>query len=151
MEDDIVNIGTTSRHGYKFRPRRRVNYTSPEPIQSAVQSNHVRSVIFKRPVVRLFRLNDGLLQYLEQQRQIKKDQALLIDSLTKSLPEKKDQETNTDFGDQPICKICFTNEVNVSIISCGHVICDQCASSLEERECPFCRKFIRRGQFIFFP
>ena len=53
-------------------------------------------------------------------------------------------------GDDGICSICFTNEIDTVILPCGHTICYECAihwfqSSIE---CPFCREKNSRPQLF---
>nr|CAD1821119.1 unnamed protein product [Ananas comosus var. bracteatus] len=41
-----------------------------------------------------------------------------------------------------LCRVCLTNEVNITIISCGHVLCNRCSASVSR--CPFCRTQVSR-------
>ncbi|KAK1419825.1 hypothetical protein QVD17_29188 [Tagetes erecta] len=36
-----------------------------------------------------------------------------------------------------LCRICFTSEIDITSIPCGHVMCHQCSSDISH--CPFCR------------
>jgi sacsin len=35
------------------------------------------------------------------------------------------------------CRVCLTHEVAVTLIPCGHVLCNHCTASCSR--CPFCR------------
>jgi hypothetical protein len=37
------------------------------------------------------------------------------------------------------CQICISNSVTNVIVPCGHTICESCLTSLNRRNCPFCR------------
>ncbi|XP_066349988.1 uncharacterized protein [Miscanthus floridulus] len=47
------------------------------------------------------------------------------------------------------CRICLNAEVNMTIIPCGHVLCNRCSSSVSR--CPFCRTQVARMMKIFRP
>ncbi|GJN26045.1 hypothetical protein PR202_gb13942 [Eleusine coracana subsp. coracana] len=47
------------------------------------------------------------------------------------------------------CRICLNAEVNMTIIPCGHVLCNRCSSSVSR--CPFCRTQVSRMMRIFRP
>ncbi|KAK8892128.1 hypothetical protein M9Y10_029351 [Tritrichomonas musculus] len=53
-------------------------------------------------------------------------------------------------GDDGVCSICFTNQVDTVVLPCGHTMCYECAihwfqSSIE---CPFCREKNSRPQLF---
>ncbi|KAG8066703.1 hypothetical protein GUJ93_ZPchr0004g39583 [Zizania palustris] len=47
------------------------------------------------------------------------------------------------------CRVCLNAEVNMTIIPCGHVLCNRCSSSVSR--CPFCRTQVSRMMKIFRP
>lgn len=47
------------------------------------------------------------------------------------------------------CRVCLNSEVNMTIIPCGHVLCNRCSSSVSR--CPFCRTQVSRLMKIFRP
>ncbi|CDP11009.1 unnamed protein product [Coffea canephora] len=48
-----------------------------------------------------------------------------------------------------LCRVCLSNEVDVTIIPCGHVLCRRCSSAV--RRCPFCRLQVSKTIRIFRP
>ena len=39
-----------------------------------------------------------------------------------------------------MCKICFQEEINTVLVSCGHIVaCSKCAERLQEMSCPICK------------
>ena len=47
------------------------------------------------------------------------------------------------------CRVCLTNEVDVAIVPCGHVLCRRCSSAVSR--CPFCRLQVSKAMKIFRP
>ncbi|KAJ6837170.1 sacsin [Iris pallida] len=47
------------------------------------------------------------------------------------------------------CRICLSNEVNTTIVPCGHVLCHRCSSAVTR--CPFCRCQVSRTMKIYRP
>ena len=51
------------------------------------------------------------------------------------------EKENQSLKESKFCKICMDNEINITLVPCGHFIsCDDCASCL--KFCPMCRKKI---------
>ena len=48
-----------------------------------------------------------------------------------------------------LCRVCLSNEVDVTIVPCGHVLCRRCSSAV--RRCPFCRLQVSKTIRIFRP
>lgn len=48
-----------------------------------------------------------------------------------------------------LCRICLSNEVDMTVVPCGHVLCRRCVS--EVSRCPFCRLQVTRTIKIFRP
>ena len=47
------------------------------------------------------------------------------------------------------CIICMDGQVDTVIVSCGHqVLCNNCATTLEIKECPVCRKAVGENGII---
>ena len=62
-----------------------------------------------------------------------------------------DTTNTTTLGDEETgeCIICFENESNTVIISCGHqCLCNICAKELVFKECPICRTSIPEDGII---
>ncbi|WOK94827.1 sacsin [Canna indica] len=47
------------------------------------------------------------------------------------------------------CRVCLSSEVNVTIVPCGHVLCQRCSAAVSR--CPFCRTQVSRTMKIFRP
>lgn len=47
------------------------------------------------------------------------------------------------------CRVCLSNEVDVTLIPCGHVLCRRCSSAVSR--CPFCRIQVSKTLRIFRP
>ena len=75
---------------------------------------------------------------------------------TTPLPTNKNKSVHTKTsssesskGNEKICKICYTNELNVVFLPCGHVVsCTKCAEVLYK--CPICRSYIENSNRIYF-
>lgn len=50
-------------------------------------------------------------------------------------------------SDNLVCGICFNNQINTTLIPCGHCYCDKCIK--ESNECFYCRKTITKKHKIF--
>src|SRR6266581_1581614 len=51
-----------------------------------------------------------------------------------------------------LCKVCLTNEVNIMITDCKHlVLCEVCAKNKSIKTCPYCRRRITNKQKIYIP
>ncbi|XP_038718957.1 sacsin isoform X2 [Tripterygium wilfordii] len=48
-----------------------------------------------------------------------------------------------------ICRVCLSNEVDMTIVPCGHVLCRRCSSAVSR--CPFCRLQVTKTLRIFRP
>ncbi|KAJ4710441.1 Zinc finger, C3HC4 type [Melia azedarach] len=48
-----------------------------------------------------------------------------------------------------ICRVCLSNEVDITIVPCGHVLCRRCSSAVSR--CPFCRVKVTQTVRIFRP
>lgn len=50
------------------------------------------------------------------------------------------------------CRVCYENATNTKLVPCGHVaLCTDCAQSLLEHPCPFCKIDIQDVEPIFIP
>ncbi|XP_074588626.1 LOW QUALITY PROTEIN: uncharacterized protein LOC141844465 [Curcuma longa] len=47
------------------------------------------------------------------------------------------------------CRVCLSAEVNITIVPCGHVLCQRCSAAVSR--CPFCRTHVSRTMKIFRP
>ncbi|XVE66342.1 hypothetical protein DITRI_Ditri08aG0072500 [Diplodiscus trichospermus] len=48
-----------------------------------------------------------------------------------------------------VCRVCLTNEVDMTIVPCGHVLCHRCSSAVSR--CPFCRLQVKKTIKIYRP
>ncbi|KAK1360684.1 hypothetical protein POM88_045158 [Heracleum sosnowskyi] len=62
--------------------------------------------------------------------------------------EKKSPSSATE-EDWVECRVCLTNEVDIVIIPCGHVLCRRCSSAITQ--CPFCRLQVSKTVKIYRP
>lgn len=97
------------------------------PIEPAVQANE-QSQSRNYPIYQQLRNQDYSLQ----------QQQLSISSNTGNQNQSSDQMSSNLIG---ICKICYTNAIEMVFLPCGHsVSCQSCAQRLHD--CPFCRETI---------
>ncbi|KAM0945268.1 putative transcription factor C2H2 family [Dioscorea sansibarensis] len=83
---------------------------------------------------------------LTLQEQLKESQvALLVEQ------EKADASTKEADAAKAawVCRVCLNNEVNVTIVPCGHVLCQRCSAAVSR--CPFCRAQVSKIMKIFRP
>lgn len=48
-----------------------------------------------------------------------------------------------------LCRVCLSNEVDMTIAPCGHVLCHRCSSAVSR--CPFCRLEVKKTIRIYRP
>ncbi|XWS54336.1 hypothetical protein CRYUN_Cryun10bG0081200 [Craigia yunnanensis] len=48
-----------------------------------------------------------------------------------------------------LCRVCLSNEVDMTIVPCGHVLCRRCSSAVTR--CPFCRLQVKKTIKIYRP
>lgn len=80
------------------------------------------------------------------QEQLKESQATLLLEQEKSDMAAKEADSAKAAW---ICRVCLTNEVDNTIVPCGHVLCRRCSSAVSR--CPFCRKQVTEKMRIFRP
>lgn len=83
---------------------------------------------------------------LTLQEQLKETQATLLLEQEKSDLAAKEADTAKAAW---LCRICLSNEVDNTIIPCGHVLCRRCSSAVSR--CPFCRLQVAKTMRIFRP
>lgn len=89
----------------------------------------------------------SLLQMqLTLQEQLKESQVALLLEQERSEAAVKEAETAKAAW---LCRICLSNEVEMTIVPCGHVLCRRCSSAVSR--CPFCRLQVSRTMRIFRP
>jgi len=66
---------------------------------------------------------------------------MLINSRGNSpIKESSNKSASKSTREGILCKICFTNNINVVLIPCGHSLCNNCVDRLSaSKQCPFCR------------
>ncbi|KAL3502258.1 hypothetical protein ACH5RR_036707 [Cinchona calisaya] len=89
----------------------------------------------------------SLLQMtLTLQEQLKESQAALLLEQEKSDLAAKEADTAKAAWS---CRVCLSNEVDMTMIPCGHVLCRRCSSAVSR--CPFCRLQVSKTIRIFRP
>ncbi|GJW33592.1 sacsin isoform X1 [Tanacetum coccineum] len=97
--------------------------------------------------IRMDTEKQSLLQTtLSLQERFKESQAALL--LEQEKAEMATKEADTAKGAW-LCRICLTNEVDITIVPCGHVLCRRCSSSVSR--CPFCRLQVSKTIKIYRP
>ncbi|XP_071734151.1 uncharacterized protein [Rutidosis leptorrhynchoides] len=97
--------------------------------------------------VRMDTEKQSLLQStLSLQERLKESQAALLLEQEKSEMATKEADTAKAAW---LCRICLTNEVDITIIPCGHVLCRRCSSAVSR--CPFCRLQVSKTIKIYRP
>ncbi|XP_050232119.1 uncharacterized protein LOC126680894 [Mercurialis annua] len=87
-----------------------------------------------------------LRRTLTLQEQLKESQAALLLEQEKSDVAAKEADTAKTAW---VCRVCLSNEVDMTIVPCGHVLCRRCASSVSR--CPFCRLQVSKTIRVFRP
>lgn len=65
------------------------------------------------------------------------------------LAEKDEPHKDSELCDSRLCKICYSNEYNIALIPCGHVVaCAKCVSSVSK--CPLCRRPFKEVMRVYF-
>ena len=60
---------------------------------------------------------------------------------------KLKENTKNNTNSHPICNICFSNNVNIALIPCGHLFCIHC---FKGTRCYICRKNVTNILHIYF-
>ncbi|XP_052152045.1 uncharacterized protein LOC127770389 isoform X1 [Oryza glaberrima] len=97
--------------------------------------------------VRMDATKETLLQTtLSLQDQLKESQVALLVEQEKAEAAVREADVAKSAWS---CRVCLNAEVNMTIIPCGHVLCNRCSSSVSR--CPFCRTQVSRMMKIFRP
>ncbi|WCJ40041.1 Zinc finger C3HC4 type (RING finger) family protein [Euphorbia peplus] len=80
------------------------------------------------------------------QEQLKESQAALLHEQAKADVAVKEADTAKAAW---VCRVCLSNEVDMTFIPCGHVLCRRCSSAVSR--CPFCRLEVKKTIRIFRP
>ncbi|KAH7692178.1 sacsin protein [Dioscorea alata] len=83
---------------------------------------------------------------LTLQEQLKESQVALLVEQEKSDASSKEADVAKAAW---VCRVCLNNEVNVTIVPCGHVLCQRCSAAVSR--CPFCRAQVSKIMKIFRP
>ncbi|KAI3921040.1 hypothetical protein MKX01_036019 [Papaver californicum] len=83
---------------------------------------------------------------LTLQEQLKESQAALLLEQEKADSAAKEAETAKSAW---MCQVCLSTEVDITIVPCGHVLCQRCSSAVSR--CPFCRIQVSKTLKIFRP
>ncbi|CAN0888331.1 SACS [Linum grandiflorum] len=87
-----------------------------------------------------------LQRTLALQEQLKESQAALLLEQERAEGASKEAETAKAAW---VCRVCLSNEVDMTIVPCGHVLCRRCSSAVSR--CPFCRLQVTKTIRIFRP
>ncbi|CAK7337978.1 unnamed protein product [Dovyalis caffra] len=87
-----------------------------------------------------------LKRTLTLQEQLNESQAALVVEQEKADVAAKEADTAKAAW---LCRVCLTNEVDMMIAPCGHVLCRRCSSAVSR--CPFCRLQVTKTIRIFRP
>ncbi|KAI3696119.1 hypothetical protein L1987_79128 [Smallanthus sonchifolius] len=97
--------------------------------------------------IRMDTEKQSLLQTtLSLQEQLKDSKAALLLEQEKSETAAKEADTAKAAW---LCRICLTNEIDITIVPCGHVLCRRCSSAVSR--CPFCRLQVSKTIKIYRP
>ncbi|XP_059656455.1 uncharacterized protein LOC132303270 isoform X2 [Cornus florida] len=80
------------------------------------------------------------------QEQLKESQAALLLEQERSETAAKEVDTAKAAWS---CRVCLSNEVDITIVPCGHVLCRRCSSAVSK--CPFCRLQVSKTIRIYRP
>ncbi|KAL8224267.1 hypothetical protein R6Q57_019742 [Mikania cordata] len=97
--------------------------------------------------IRMDTEKESLLQTtLSLQEQLKESKAALLLEQEKSETATKEADTAKAAW---LCRICLTNEIDITVVPCGHVLCRRCSSAVSR--CPFCRLQVSKTIKIYRP
>lgn len=97
--------------------------------------------------IRMDTEKQSLLQStLSLQERLKESQAALLLEQEKSEMATKEADTAKSAW---LCRICLTNEIDITVVPCGHVLCRRCSSAVSR--CPFCRLQVSKTIKIYRP
>ncbi|KAJ0674652.1 putative transcription factor C2H2 family [Helianthus annuus] len=97
--------------------------------------------------IRMDTEKQSLLQTtLSLQEQLKESKAALLLEQEKSETATKEADTAKAAW---LCRICLTNEIDITVVPCGHVLCRRCSSAVSR--CPFCRLQVTKTLKIYRP
>ncbi|KAL4575550.1 hypothetical protein LXL04_022397 [Taraxacum kok-saghyz] len=97
--------------------------------------------------IRMDTEKQSLLQTtLSLQERLKESQAALLLEQERSDVAGKEAETAKAAW---LCRICLSNEVDITLVPCGHVLCRRCSSAVSR--CPFCRLQVSKTIKIYRP
>ncbi|OMO98695.1 Zinc finger, RING-type [Corchorus olitorius] len=98
----------------------------------------------------------GINMDVEKQSLLQKTitlQEQLKESRTALLLEQEKVEVSAKEADTAkaawVCRVCLTNDVDMTIDPCGHVLCRRCSSAVSR--CPFCRLQVKKTIRIYRP
>ena len=137
MDNDIIFIGETSGRRDNLRPRKRINYFPQNPEELN------KSARFQEPSNSKKKLSGSIAKNSQTI-----SQATQTTSITTKMEAKSTQTESQE--DKLLCTICFENKIRSCFYPCGHVMCEICISSLNNRFCPFCNTWIKRKVKLFF-
>jgi len=98
------------------------------------------------------KLNGEKNRLLKENNELFRGKAKLCHERTRLKREnKKLVQENKKLGletksksEDSMCKICFSNQINIAIARCGHTLCEDCVDRLRNCvNCPFCRRKIK--------
>ena len=75
----------------------------------------------------------------------------VFNSVDKDVTKRKKEDFQSDNSNLFTCRICFSNNVSVVGVKCGHLVCTHCYTNLKTKElkCPFCREIFVPCQMFY--
>ncbi len=86
-------------------------------------------------------INDEYIKYLENKKKLK-----IEEDIKEDLIEKINIDLNLIL-DKLTCSLCMDNELNICLMECGHLFCNDCIDNIIV--CPICRKNITKKISIY--
>lgn len=134
---------SSSRNQKQKQPIKELEHgrVSPEELVQAVQE------MLSAAGIRMDTEKQSLLQTtLSLQERLKESQATLLLEQEKSDMAIKEADTAKAAW---LCRICLSNEIDITLVPCGHVLCRRCSSAVSR--CPFCRLQVSKTIKIYRP
>lgn len=129
---------------YQLPPVKELQYAAPVSAAELVQAVH--EMLSAAGISMEVDKQSLLHRNLTLQEELKESQAALLLEQEKADVAAKDADTAKVAW---ICRVCLSNEVDMTIIPCGHVLCRKCSSAVSR--CPFCRLQVSKTMRIFRP
>ncbi|KAL2500800.1 zinc finger protein [Forsythia ovata] len=147
-EDDhiVTNSINAESSGGRSRPSQPVQDLQRGRVSAAELVQAVHEMLSSAGINMDVERQSLLQTTLTLQDQLESSQAALLLEQEKSEIATKEADTAKAAWS---CRVCLNNEVDVTIVPCGHVLCRRCSSAVSR--CPFCRIQVSKIMRIFRP